>query len=132
MAVDLDGDGAQELLTCSERADFICPDDLACVALRRFRGTLRLETIFGGQPLNIPFASADQAALVVSCIDVTGDRLPDLVFKLLGGASAPDAIGYFANILPPPSSRAAADLNGDGNVGSADLSIVLNAWGPVP
>lgn len=132
MVVDLDGDGRSELLTCSERASFICADDLACVALRRAAGTLRLETVFGGQPLSVPFASADQALLVAACVDVTGDRLPDLVFKLLGGAKAPDAIGYFANILPPPSSRAAADLNGDGTVGSADLTIVLNAWGPVP
>ena len=48
--------------------------------------------------------------------------LPGYVLKV-GSALPPDLPG-----LPPPPPPCPADLNNDGEVGFADLSVILSAW----
>jgi hypothetical protein len=39
------------------------------------------------------------------------------------------SVCYFPNRLTPPGSQSNADLNGDGVINGADLTILLVAWG---
>jgi hypothetical protein len=41
-----------------------------------------------------------------------------------------DAVNTDGSLGPPPPDANPADLNGDGVVNAADLTILLGAWGP--
>jgi hypothetical protein len=49
-------------------------------------------------------------------------------YTIVGTARTPNGIEGFILDLPRPEA-CAADLNGDGAVGAADLAILLGAWG---
>ena len=76
--------------------------------------------------------SAQQSSFVVDpsgLFDCDGDGRNDLVVRTI--YYAPNAViqyGYFRNILPPPQSSSAADINRDGVVNGADLTLLLVAW----
>ncbi|MFZ9916226.1 MAG: hypothetical protein ACO3IB_12965, partial [Phycisphaerales bacterium] len=54
---------------------------------------------------------------------------PQATALVIAPASATDANG---NLFPDECELPPADLNGDGLVNGADLSILLSAWGPCP
>ncbi len=87
---------------------------------------------------NGAFCTTDAYAL-----DSGGDAVPDDTAGLYGIDAdvpiAPPAAAYWVDYIdgPPGGGPAvievvamAADLNGDGGVGAADLALLLGAWGP--
>jgi hypothetical protein len=73
-------------------------------------------------------------ALVEGYFDVDRDGLPDALMLLR--ASTEPALGFqqytgffwYRNQLTPPGDRIAGDVNNDGLVNGADLTIVLSDW----
>ena len=66
--------------------------------------------------------------------DVNRDGLPDALMLVRASSGAvgdfQEYIGFFwyRNQLAPPDDRMAADVNNDGQVNGADLTIVLSKW----
>ena len=65
-------------------------------------------------------------------LDIDGDHMLDLIMKvkLFDYSSGSEVEGYFwyRNALTPPGKSASGDVNGDGQVNGADLTIVLSDW----
>jgi hypothetical protein len=66
--------------------------------------------------------------------DVDGDGLPDALLRarvnnVVDGNFSSQTLWYwFRNQLTPPGDRVAGDVNNDGQVNGADLTIVLSNW----
>jgi hypothetical protein len=66
--------------------------------------------------------------------DVDGDGLPDALLRasvdnIVDGNFSSQTLWYwFRNQLTPPGDRVAGDVNNDGQVNGADLTVVLSNW----
>ena len=144
--VDLDGDGSIELANSSggragvsifsDGEFYITPFSV----LRRRADGVAVEVVLEFQvaveywrSLLGPDISDDSSifANVRSFFDVDGDGLRDAVLRVSyeqQDGSNVDAYYWYRNQLPPPSDRIAGDVNADGSVNGADLTIVLSDW----
>jgi hypothetical protein len=137
MQSDLDLNGMLELVLPSERyEDPVFGNSGGGVLVsRRVAG---VETLFTVHDLsrassNYPWIAAQNSLVVIpiACKDMNGDAMPDLICQV-GEFVERDinvSVCYFANRLTPPGSQSNADLNDDGVVNGADLTILLVAWG---
>lgn len=137
-SVDLDGDGKDECLLASEYGEMGGGGSLGTSAVRAMKrnATGITESVVGaiGRPESsyafIPGGATDFYAAVVGCWDASGDGLPDLVVSVrwVEASGSKKALAYFRNLLPPPNVGLAADINRDGVVNGADLTLLLVAW----
>jgi hypothetical protein len=137
MQSDLDRDGTLELVIPSERIE----DGEAWIsgggvrASRRIAGVETLEVVHDLSSASSQYPWIEQQfgifVNVIACKDMTDDGLPDLVCVVQGSAGGESlrSICYLPNRLTPPGSQSNADLNDDGVVNGADLTILLVAWG---
>ena len=134
---DLDQDGTLELVIPSERiedAGFGTAGG-GVLASRRVSGSQTLFVVhdLSRASVSYPWVPAQQSIIVapIACKDMNADGMPDLVclVRELDDAVSPYSVCYFANRLTPPGSQSNADLNGDGVINGADLTILLVAWG---
>ena len=138
LTADLDGDGKTECVLTSEYGEIGGGVKIGTSAVRAMKRDASgiTESVVGaiGRPEAsysfIPAGATDFYAVVVGCWDASGDGLPDLVVsvKWVQTSGPKQALAYFRNQLPPPNAGLAADLNRDGVVNGADLTILLVAW----
>ena len=138
VVADLDGNGRDECVLVGEFGDFGKSGGIgssAVRALRRDAGGLS-EFVVGAiaRPAAtygfIPGVATDFYVAPVGAWDATGDGLPDLVVNVrwVEASGQKRAIAYFRNQLTPPAGTLAADINRDGVVNGADLTMLLVAW----
>jgi hypothetical protein len=137
MQSDLDQDGTIELVIPSERIEDAGFGNAGggVLASRRISGSQTLFVVhdLSRASVSYPWVPAQRSIVVIpiACQDMNADGLPDLVclVREFADASTLSSICYFPNRLTPPGSQSNADLNGDGIVNGADLTILLVAWG---
>ena len=124
-ALDLDGDAISEMLFV--RQDFVP----TMYVIRRAGGVAREDLVLAWADLQAPWvpAGGNPAISFIDLTDLTGDGLPDVVVRVqwTEAGSQRTAFGYLRNLLQP-ASASAADINRDGVVNGADLTLLLVAW----
>jgi hypothetical protein len=136
MQSDLDQDGTLELILSSERVEEVGFGNFSgggVLASRRVSGNQTLFVVhdLSRASASYPWIPAQDSIIVfpIACKDMNSDGLPDLVCLVREYGNTPGAVCYFPNRLTPPGSQSNADLNGDGVINGADLTILLVAWG---
>ena len=138
ITIDLDGDGTEELLRSDDWTPGKGDGDAAVRCLRRVGGAWNDEVLLLWDPAvttypwlvgeeGLDYLIVDPAGL----LDCDGDGQRDLLVRTIHyppGSPGVTSYGYFRNQLPPPQSASAADINRDGVVNGADLTMLLVAW----
>ncbi|RMH31001.1 MAG: hypothetical protein D6692_00910, partial [Planctomycetota bacterium] len=122
---DFNADGVPDIVVGAQRNDGDTgdPDDNRGATyvysgadgslIARFTGEASIGDLFGSS---------------VATADVNGDGTRDMI--VAGPGNGTGAVYVF--FMPPPPPPCPGDINGDGLVNGADISFVLNNWGPCP